>query len=74
MEQQSWKPVTMPASTPDPRGPGIDFVLTPQERDRAVLAQLFLIDRRNRLNQLDRQQTDAQAARELAEALRERVL
>jgi hypothetical protein len=32
---------------------GIDFVLTPQERDQAVLDALYLEDRRRRLNEAD---------------------
>lgn len=66
---QVWKPLVErdpdpnpPQYAPDDPGRPIDYVLTPQERDKALLGTLALEDRRRRLNRED-------TARELAVAL-----
>ncbi len=53
---QKWAPVTLPATAPSNED-GIDFVLTPRERDHVALAKLAIIDHKRRQNRLD----DAQA-------------
>lgn len=55
-----WKPLTErdpdpnpPQLAPDDPGRPLDFVLTPRERDKALLGTLALEDRRRRLNRED---------------------
>lgn len=52
----SWTPLTERPYDPTPAPfDGIEFVLTPRERDQAKLATLYLEDRRRRLNERDAQ-------------------
>ncbi len=64
-----WQPVTIPANEPDPRGPGLDFNLTPNERSQAAIAKCHLIRHVKRLNEADRAAENEQTARDLGVAL-----
>lgn len=57
--QSGWKPVAERDFGPQPHADGLDFVLTPQERDQAAMATLYIEQRRRELNRRDTAQAVA---------------
>jgi hypothetical protein len=56
-----WRPVTVPAERPDPRGEQIPYDLTAMELSQSAIYQCWLEQNRRRQNE-----RDAQRARELS--------
>ena len=69
MQSPKWSPVTLPANEPDPRGQGLDFVLTQNERSKVASFKVALERNRRQRNELDRMQANAETAGLLARSL-----